>query len=395
MSSKENYELKLLSKLVEFDTNSIEKNYVECSKFIAKELERIDLETEVIDPREKGESKVTIPNIVSRINVGAEKTVAIAVHYDVVPAEGKWKYPPFKLTVENGKAYGRGASDDKGSIAALIAAIKEINLKKLKYNVVMLVTAEEEVGGKLGLGYTLKNLKEKIDYAIILDASPLFVSVGASGIIWGKILVKGRGGHAGYPFKADNPIMKASKIILKLEKYREKIAKKKSKIKAPPGTPSRNLYPRFTVTMVKAWEKENVSPSTSELRCDRRIIPEERKEEVVKELEQEINKIGNELNVEAEFTVLSKGNGYATDPNLSFVKEFKGVVEKVTGEKIPLCGELGGNDGHFFAKRKIPVICFGNIRPSNNIHTVNEHVNLSDLKLVKNVIINFLQLKTL
>ena len=70
------------------------------------------------------------------------------------PGEGEWETDPFQVVQKNGRAYGRCVSDFKGSIAALIAALKELLEKgKPKYNLSVLLTTDEEVGGYSGLCY--------------------------------------------------------------------------------------------------------------------------------------------------------------------------------------------------------------------------------------------------
>jgi len=61
-------------------------------------------------------------NLKADLDVGREKTLVIYAHLDVVPAEGAWDTDPFQAVQKEGRIYGRGVSDCKGSIAALIAA---------------------------------------------------------------------------------------------------------------------------------------------------------------------------------------------------------------------------------------------------------------------------------
>ena len=67
-------------------------------------------------------------NLKAEMNVGAKETLVIYAHLDVVPAEGKWETDPFQMTQRNGRIYGRGVSDCKGSIAALIVAFGDLSI---------------------------------------------------------------------------------------------------------------------------------------------------------------------------------------------------------------------------------------------------------------------------
>lgn len=61
------------------------------------------------------------------------------------------------------RAYGRGTSDDKGAIAVAFSAMKELSQMKGRVNISLLVTPDEEVGGKLGLGYLVNEVGIKGD----------------------------------------------------------------------------------------------------------------------------------------------------------------------------------------------------------------------------------------
>lgn len=108
------------------------------------------------------------PNVVIDLDTGAEETILLAAHYDVVPAGTGWKLSPFKMEVVGDRAYGRGTSDDKGAIVAALCAMKEISQVKSKVNLSFLVTPDEEVGGRLGLGYLVNEIGITGDAAVIL-----------------------------------------------------------------------------------------------------------------------------------------------------------------------------------------------------------------------------------
>lgn len=78
---------------------------------------------------------------------GAE-CIGVLGHLDVVPAGNGWATPPFKMTEENGKVYGRGVGDDKGAVVVCLHALKELKDRdvKLKRRVRLIVGADEERG---------------------------------------------------------------------------------------------------------------------------------------------------------------------------------------------------------------------------------------------------------
>ena len=100
--------------------------------------------------REKGFDVINYDNVACELNFGEKKEDAVGSigHLDVVPAGGKWKYPPYGGEIHDGRIYGRGAVDDKGpTIAVFYAAlaIKESGLP-LKKNLTQIIGTYEEGG---------------------------------------------------------------------------------------------------------------------------------------------------------------------------------------------------------------------------------------------------------
>ncbi len=393
MSSELDYELKLLERLVSIDTDVTKKaGYKECANVIVDELRSLGIEPEVLDSSAVAGDGISRPNIVATIDFNADKTVGLVSHYDVVPPGNGWSYPPFKLTIVNEKAYGRGTVDDKGGIVISIGVVKELMRlgKRHKYNVMLIITPEEEVGGALGLGYVLK-AGIKCDYAIIVDGGLEAVYVGASGIIHGEIAVKGVQGHAGYPHMALNPIPPLAKVINKFEEFVKMRESKLSFLNAPPESPKEKVWGRFSFTILRAGEKDNVIPGVAKAIFDMRLIPEEDMVKAEEELISFVNKLKEELGITIELSILERCRNYYTSLDEPFVREFLSAARSVYDEKLGLAAELGANDGRYFAKVGIPVITFGPIRKDTRFHGVDEFIYLDDIKRVKDVFVNFIQ----
>lgn len=272
--------------------------------------------------------------------------------------------------------------------AANYPALRELTQMSPKANVALLACPEEEIGGELGLGYVVNHVKLRGDAAIVLDASPSVVSIGASGVLWGKVVVRGKQGHAGYPHTAKNAIDEAIPFLERLCKYSKIRERIKSKIPAPPDSPHKSIWGRFSVTMLNAGQKENIIPGECEARFDLRVCPDENYESAKKAFTRYFEKLRASQKVEAtlEYTLQNPSN-YFTDPKHPLVRKFAWAANEAFGQKIPIAGELGGNDGHYFAKVGIPVISFGPIRDDCRFHGVDEFVCPKDIELVKKTIV--------
>jgi succinyl-diaminopimelate desuccinylase len=383
------YEIDLLSRMVEINTESIsKKGYGECASIIVEEAEKNSLEWEIVDGERAAEDGLSRPNVIVTIDSGSDTTLLLESHFDVVPPGTGWRVPPFKLTVEDGKAYGRGSADNKSGIAAVMGALRQLRKEKLDINLKLVAGVDEEIGGRYGVDYVMSNWGLSGDAALVVDAGPESLFLGASGIIWGKIVVKGRQGHAGYPFKAKNAIDEAMKLLSEFEQYRRLVEKKESTLHAPPGAPRKYVWGRYSVTMINAGEKENVIPGTCEVRFDRRLLPEEPIEQAERELKDFFQKSVEKTGIEASLELVNRQQGYHTSEDSVFVQTVSESIRKTTGKSLPFAAELGGNDGSFFAKNEIPVVCHGTIRPDTRYHGVDEFVYLQDIENIRELIIN-------
>ena len=375
----------------------IREEYDKAAEKVAKLAESAGLEVEVLDLEVK-DGKV--PTIIATLDVEAP-SLALVSHYDVVPAKGPWiidgkEVDPYTPLVLEGKLYGRGAADDKSAIVCSLTALEELvkSSTELKYKPVIVVTGDEEIGG-LGIR-TLLDKGYKWDKALIIDASVNYLSVGASGVVHGWIKVKGRAGHAGYPHTAVNPVETASLLVTELVKaYKPLRAGKLSKLKAPPGSPLPNVWGRFSFTIIKLGtsesEKHNRIPAETLAGFDMRLLPEENVEEALKEFYSTFSGITTKLGIRAELEIVSAQPGwYTTDQKYvtTALEALKEAYRKVGIKEEPsIAGELGGNDGTFFALKGIPVLAYGAIREEeNNIHAPGEFVYIKDLNILKEFI---------
>jgi succinyl-diaminopimelate desuccinylase len=383
-------EVEFLSRMVEINTDSVTKSgYDECASVIVQEAERNSLGVEIINGQKAAKDGLSRPNVIVTLDADSDVTLLIESHFDIVPPGSPWAYPPFRLTIQDGRAFGRGTADNKSGIAAAMGALRLLRKEKtLDINLQLIAGVDEEIGGEYGVDYVLSGYGLKGDAGLVVDAGPERLYLGASGIIWGKITVEGKQGHAGYPFKAKNAIGEAIKLVSELEEYQALVEKKESSLTAPPDAPRKFVWGRFTITMIKAWEKENIIPGICEIRFDRRLLPEESVEEAEKELKESFEASVDRIECKASLETIHRLPGYYTPKGHIFVQTVAKNIEKALGECPPFAGELGGNDGSFFAKNGIPVVCYGPIRTDTSYHGVDEFVYLEDLRKIRDVIVS-------
>lgn len=383
------YEIDLLSRLVSVNTESMSKaGYTECADIIVEEAKKCSLQCEIVDGEKGAKDGLPRPNVIVTLDSGSDTTLLLESHFDVVPPGSGWSFKPYTLTVKDGKAYGRGTSDNKAGIAASLGAMRQLSQKELDINLKLVAGVDEEIGGRYGVDYVMNDWGLTGDAALIVDAGPESLFLGASGIIWGKVTVKGKQGHAGYPFKAKNAIDEAMKLIAELENYKKHVETKHSVLRAPLGSPKKFVWGRYSVTLINAGEKENVIPGACEFSFDRRLLPEEPLEQAESELKVFFAEALERTGCEASLELVNRQQGYHTPKDSVFVQAVSESIKRTTGQTLPFAAELGGNDGSFFAKKGIPVVCYGTIRADTNYHGVDEFVYLQDLENTRNLIVD-------
>ncbi len=367
--------LGFLKSLVSMDTDStLSKNYSECASLIAKEAESLGFKARICDAAETGNRKPRTlpprPNVLVKLDAGAEKTLLINAHYDIVPAGQGWKTDPFALTIKGDRAYGRGTSDDKGGIAASLYALEGA---KPKVNVLLAYTCDEEVGGEFGLGFLVKEGLAKADAALILDGSPA-ATVASTGVVMGRLHFKGKGGHAMKPYEADNPVPKLITFLNELKSYSYV---RQNSVSPYFGLNKRQLFGRFSLTTLKGSTKENAIPDEAVAGFDLRIDPEEKMESVVEEFRQYVKMAGKKTGISPELEILSAHGGHRSGGR--FVEKMKSLTN-TDGNYA----NWGGNDGHHVSG-KMETVVFGATRSANSIHAPDEFVSIKELEYVKNV----------
>lgn len=391
MGSMDDWETGFLRDIVRLDTNSEEKkNYSECAEIIQKHCEEAGLKVEIFDSKHEGKPQ---PNVVATLDVGAEKTVLICTHYDVVPAGDTeaWTRPPFDLTIEGDKLYGRGVTDNKGNVVAVVSAAKElVKSGTSKVNLKLMISPNEEIGGAWGIDYLINGPpKIRGDFGIVADSGPGYVSIGASGIVNGTITVHGTQGHAGYPFRFANAVHLSIPLLDVMLRYIDIRRKIESKFPAPPNSPHQTLWGRFSMTIYEAGSKTNIIPGKAEISFDCRLIPEEDPDEIAKDIEAFLEQAKEETGVDASLTIKTKVHGWGTDVENHFVQAFFSAVKDVVDPDLPIAADLGGNDGHFFTEVGIPTVCYGTIDDFANFHGIDEWLDTKDFAKVKKAIIRF------
>lgn len=213
-------------------------------------------------------------------------TIVFYAHLDTVPVdpEEKWDVDPFGGEVKESRIYGRGACDMKGAIASLVIALQTLEEigAEVKFNLQVLLTTDEELGIPCtGLCYIADGGYLKGNVVWNLDGSIESIDVGALGAASFIISVFGKSGHSAKPLAGINAIESTVPILSNLMQLKKKIESRTSSL--PFRIEEGPVRSRLNINVIRGGVKANITPAECEITIDRRYLPEEKKEDVIKE----------------------------------------------------------------------------------------------------------------
>ena len=188
----------------------------------------------------------------------SKPTLLLNSHHDTVKPNSAYTKNPFEAIVENGKLYGLGSNDAGGCLVSLMATFTYFfHQENLKYNLVMVASAEEESSGEFGLNSML-SIIPKIDVAIVGEPTLMNLAIAEKGLVVFDAVVEGIASHAAHP-NNDNPIYK---MIDVLRWFRDFTFDKTSETLGDV---------KMTVTQINAGKQHNVVPAHVDLVIDVRV----------------------------------------------------------------------------------------------------------------------------
>jgi succinyl-diaminopimelate desuccinylase len=320
-------------------------------------------------------------------------------HVDVVPADpAGWSNDPFEPTIKNGKIYGRGAADMKGSNACQIFSMKALVETGIKYrgSITPTFTTDEEVGGYSGVNFLVDKhvITKDVDYCLSTDSGIEALHIASLGDAEYLITVHGKAAHSGRGWTGVNAIEYGASLIEDLKKLGVEISKRRSRINTEPGWGIRKMKPGLYVNTAKGGLKGNIIPDTFEILVDRRFIPEESEALARREIARVVKEFAaKHREVKVSLKMILSYDPMLTAPNHPLVRTVRKVARKVLGRDAPPCGSQGSTDMTAVSALGIPIAVLGARRQDSNIHGIDEHVRINDLVSVTKILAHtFLEL---
>jgi acetylornithine deacetylase len=315
------------------------------------------------------------------------QTILLAPHLDTVGAGDSQFVPRWK----NGRLYGRGACDTKGSVAAMLTALCELANTKSRPGETEIVFAglvDEEnaqagsrtfIGQASSLSPFFQKARDRQDacptLAIVGEPTRLQIVTAHKGSLWLQLETRGRAAHGATPQLGQNAVHEMARIVDALETdYAARLRRRRHPLL---GTATVN------VGTISGGAQPNIVPDRCAITIDRRTLPGETESGVRREIAALLN--ANKLPAKISSTKLAPCLPLETNPKLPLVRRFLRSV----GQTRPM-GVDFFCDAAVLSAGGIPSVVFG---PGDiaQAHTADEWISLASLERGKNSLLNFMK----
>lgn len=241
----------------------------EISRHIAGEIRKLGIEPDVDKDG----------NIIAR--TGSGQGLLLNAHTDTVGV--KDYSDAFSGKVSGSRLYGRGSTDDKSGVAAMLEIMRALQKNPPRKQIISAFTVGEEDGDENTDGAYSVAKRVKATHAITLEPSvpensrEIGITIGCKGRFVYNIDVLGRAAHSGRPWMGRNSIYLASKLIEKLMNFKTAPMK---------ITGYGKISPYLSVTQIDANEGSNVIPAKCSLTVDYRALPGDKESEIRRKIQQ-------------------------------------------------------------------------------------------------------------
>lgn len=310
--------LALTRKLLLFDTTNPPGQERNCAQYLGKLLEAAGFQTNSYEFDHNRTS------IIARLSSGGNKApMCFTGHIDTVPlGKAAWRKNPFQGETDGDKIYGRGATDMKAGVAAMVlAALRLAKLPMETAGITLVFTAGEETccQGAYHLAQ-LGNVLGEAGAIVVGEPTSNYPWIGHKGAVRFEIRTLGITAHASMPQLGDNAIHKAADAIIKLQNFDFQVA------------PHPVLgKPTLNIGTIHGGQNINSVPDQATIGIDIRTIPGQDHEEIRQRLQ-------SHLGEEVEIRYLEQASSIATDHTHEWVQKLFDIMEPYLGERPVAAG---------------------------------------------------------
>ncbi len=314
----------------------------ELARFVAEWCERAGLETTL------SEAAPGRPNVVAIARgTGGGRSLMLNAHMDTVGLAGMTD--PLVAKAEDGRLYGRGAYDMKGSLAACMLAAAAVKRRGLRGDVIVTAVSDEEVAS---VGTEAIAASLRADAAIVTEPTELQVAVAHRGFVHLEIETIGRAAHGSRPHLGIDAIAKMGRVLTGIEELDRRL-------RANPTHPyvgSGSLH----ASLVEGGQEYSSYPARCVLQAERRTIPGETAELAVDEIRAIIDgAAAADSDFAGSVRSLASREPFEVEEDADVVEAVRRCAAPVIGSDPEVVGVSFWADSALLAAAGIPTVLFG------------------------------------
>jgi acetylornithine deacetylase/succinyl-diaminopimelate desuccinylase family protein len=314
------------------------------------------------------------PNLFARLlPAGPVRThIWLVPHMDTVNGLEQ-QFTPVK---RDGRIFGRGACDTKGSVAAMLSTLCRLASSgpAPTHTEITFLGVVDEEHGQSGSRWVAKS-GLKADLAIVGEPTRSRVVTAHKGSSWLRLETRGKSAHAARPELGRNAIHAMARVVEVLEtQYRDKLARRRHPLLGPAT---------ISVGVISGGTQPNIVPDRCSVEVDRRTLPGETEAGLRREVSRFLR--AHKLRASCSSSKLAPCLPLETDPRLPVVSHFlRSARQKKPAGVDYFC------DASVLAHAGIPSVVFG---PGDiaQAHTNDEWLSLSELEKATAILSRFLQ----
>lgn len=367
---------RLLSELIQLDTTNPPGNEQIAVDYVAKFCTDRKIPFKTWDP---GGGRASL---IAEIGTGKGPRLFIPAHTDVVPAGDGWTVPPFGGVIKDGQVWGRGATDDKGPLAGLLAAGDYLKTVEHEFNGTLMLgaIADEEHGSDKGLEWLLKECGVKADMAFVPDIPSNLreVEIAEKGLVNVRVTFHGKQAHSSTPEDGISALSALAEMLFHTENWKPHGSEKKHPLLSPTTC---------VITKSEAGIAHNIVPGKATAVYNCRFLPHQSGSGVAHEIRRMAEQIASRrkgITVEVENIAELAPSEISQDSPVAQAL-FNAILD-VTGRRPEFVGIGGATLCKQLIWAGIPAAAFG---PGEHTmpHMADERISIDQLVQYTGVVI--------
>lgn len=336
----------------------------EIAQFVADWLTKAGIEVQI------DEAAPNRPNVIGIVRGTARgtnrgKSLMLNAHMDVVGVAGM--SDPFVPRIADGKLYGRGAYDMKGSLAACMVVAERAKSMDLAGDLIFTAVVDEEYAS-IGTASVAK--KWTADAAIVTEPTGLNLCIAHRGFVWLDVETEGIAAHGSRPHLGVDAIAKMGKVLVGIEELDQQLR----------ANPTHPLLQSGSIhaSLISGGQELSSYPAQCKVGVERRTIPGETPELVEAQIQAILDRVAaNDPQFKGNVRTTLVRDSFEIGAEMPIVQLLQREIQRIVGHEPTIYGETFWMDTAILAQANIPAVVFG---PTGaGAHAVEEWVDLESV----------------